>query len=243
MSVTHEDYVREQLRRIGRDQLYRELVGDGFAKDWERPKDPFNPDIPIAINAEEKAFLSADLKQAKKQDPRASLRSIALPRMLAVPDIGEWMEAITGKLEELEDTVAREEEIREEAKRIEVFLAKRLKKEERTIYQQDLFDLERRLAKLTKVDAHRTLRLASKVSPGERAALSYRAHQLHLTLSDYLRRMIFGYLPGGPEDNHLTLKQKRHFYISIELIFENGWKEPPGFEGMCPNCRFPLGDK
>ena len=86
-----------------------------------------------------------------------------------------------------------------------------------------------------RVSKSRKYRLTGRVTTNEVNTIRWRAARLSLTVSDYMRFLLFDYMPFSGEDGHLSTDSRKKFYISIIDVARNGWGEPPQVED-CHDC-------
>lgn len=91
------------------------------------------------------------------------------------------------------------------------------------------------LVELGRPTIRRSSRMSGRLTFNEANLIRWRAGRLTITVADYMRFLIFGYLPFSENDRHLSIDSRRRFYVAILDVIQNGWGNPPKVE-ECPNC-------
>ena len=102
-------------------------------------------------------------------------------------------------------------------------------------YKTQLDECEQKLNSLKKQNRKRGYRVSTRVTYEEANTIRWRAARLSITVPDYMRYVIFGYLPFTDADYNLSLEARKRFYVSIIDVYKNGWGEIPEVN-ECPNC-------
>lgn len=89
----------------------------------------------------------------------------------------------------------------------------------------------------------RVIRITSRLTAYESTLLQWRASCLHLSLSDYIRKMVFELAPGQGEDHMARISRtgsphdRKSFYEAVISISNNGGQFPPNSSGFfCKAC-------
>lgn len=221
------------LREIHQEDLL-ELFKNGYAPQYRAPErvkeSSLDHQISITISQEEKDFIQKELQSIRKSGPSTSLSSYIRSKATSEIDIEAWYEkSIKGLLEFSKPEW--------DPKYIQTERIKYIKKlddvdendvEENFYINKKLEELEARLGKTKKQAFSRKFRTAGRVTYDEANKIRWRAARLTLTVADYIRFLVFDYIPYTNEkDTHLSLEARKRFYIAIADVKKNGWGEPP----------------
>ena len=94
---------------------------------------------------------------------------------------------------------------------------------------------EQKINSLKKQNRKRGYRVSTRVTMKKQTLLDGELLELSITVPDYMRYVIFGYLPFTDADYNLSLEARKRFYVSIIDVYKNGWGEIPEVN-ECPNC-------
>lgn len=206
-------------------------------KPIKQKKVALDQQVSIAITTEEKEILLAEMAEIKKTGGKVTLSSVMRSRVMVDIDLIEWRGRASEGLKELNGPNWNKRAITRE-------LEKYMKSydnlplddmESRKIHTYKIADCNRKLKQLEKPNIKRSYKLKGRVTFNEANIIRWRAGRLNITVADYMRFMIFGYLPFSKDDKTLSVETRKRFYISILDVAHNGWGEPPQSES-CPNC-------
>lgn len=222
---------RRILRDIQQDDLL-ELFKKGYTPQYrapERAKDSsLDHQISITISEEEKKIIQKELAQIKRLGPASSLSSLIRSKSISEIDIEEWNLTATKGLLEFTKPEWDPKNIQQEKNKILKSLDNSEDEEEIDYLKNRLEEANRKLAKTKKQSFSRGYRIAGRVTYDEANLIRWRAARLTLTVADYIRFLLFGYLPyTDNHDDHLSLDARKRFYIAIADVKKNGWGSPP----------------
>lgn len=127
--------------------------------------------------------------------------------------------------------------------RTEMRRAQRLSDEQGYLAAKALYDESRDEAlALTQKPVRRTARLVTRLSYEDRELIAFRSNQLGITISDYVRLLVYGYNPGD-SDWHMSEKARIAFYHNIIRLAQNGGFPIQEKRYACPRCREVLPDQ
>lgn len=220
------------LREIGQDELL-DLFKKGYTPQFKnanpvRPIDSLDQQISITISEEEKEYISKELLEIRKSGPGASLSSFIRSRALIDIDLEEWNKAAIKAIKEISSKDWDPNELKKEKRVIIHQLDNEETGSENMFFlQKKLDDINMKMDRLVKQQAKRKFRVAGRVTYNEANLIRFRAARLSLTVADYIRFCIFGYLPFSQNDKYMSLDSRKRFYVSILDIHSNGWGTPP----------------
>lgn len=227
------------LHEIKQDDLI-----DLFKKNFKTPyaplkqkKSALDQSIAIAITTDEKDILTNELKAIKKQGGRVTLSSVMRHRVLVDIDLIEWKEQAIKGLKELNGPNWNKSTIiRNRNKYTKTLDDLPLDDDEsRLLFISKINECNRQLLMLEKPKIKRSYRLRGRLTFTEANLIRWRAARLNLSIADYMRFLIFGYVPFSDNDKTLSVESRKRFYISVLDVAVNGWGNPPQMES-CPNC-------
>ena len=187
------------------------------------------------------------MNEIRKVANKTSLASFIRSRSLATFDIAEWYQQAIEGLEELSSESWNPKNLQNERKRFIKLLddledsEDDSRDEDMLYYKTQLDECEQKLNSLKKQNRKRGYRVSTRVTYEEANTIRWRAARLSITVPDYMRYVIFGYLPFTDADYNLSLEARKRFYVSIIDVYKNGWGEIPEVN-ECPNCARYLDD-
>jgi hypothetical protein len=234
-SMTVKDKL-EVLEEIGRKDLV-ELFKDWKPRTSNRKKRgaPLDQRISITVTTAERIALDEELKSVKAAGEKITMSQFIRNRALGSVDINGWRAIASDALTELEDTAKNQVEIRKRKRVLAGLIEEEDDSEQIALLEQEIGAIDKKLEKIVAQNEKRTNRLSGRMSMAESETIKWRAQQLCVSSSDYLRMMIFGLEPDSAADSHMSLDAKRRFYISIMDVSNSGWGEPPTIY-QCSQC-------
>lgn len=228
---------KEILKDIGQKELLK--IFDNFKPKYKpitRKKSPLDQQISLGISKQEKKRMSDDIKEMKTSGEKVSISSVVRSRAVGDIDIEEWRERAEFGLKELNslkwDKAAIQKKLTSFYKE---FDGLEDNEEREIVLNSEIEKHEAMLEELKRPTIRRGSRMSGRVTFNEANLIRWRAGRLTITVADYMRFLVFGYVPFTENDRHLSIKARRRFYIAILDISENGWGEPPHVE-ECENC-------
>jgi hypothetical protein len=234
-SMTVKDKL-EVLEELGRKDLV-ELFKDWKPRTSNRKKRgaPLDQRISITVTTSERIALDEELKSVKAAGEKITMSQFIRNRALGSVDINGWRAIAADAFTELEDTAKNQVEIRKRKRVLAGLIEEEDDSEQIALLEQEIGSIDKKLEKIVAQNEKRNNRLSGRMSMAESETIKWRAQQLCVSSSDYLRMMIFGLEPDSSADSHMSLDAKRRFYISIMKVANEGWGEPPTIY-QCSQC-------
>lgn len=203
-------------------------------------KAPLDQRVTVTVTTRER--ITAEM-EAKKLKGTESLAELVRNRVDASIDLNAWKNAAVESLSKIRESDA-------EKRRLRSNIEKTNRARERAMITGDVerveaLDLEKRTlteayVALGKEGEKRTARLIGRVSLADKERIIWRASKLGLTVSDFVRIMVFDQLPGE-SDQHMSNMSRKRFYESVIKVANEGWGEAPKVtSNQCPHCHKPL---
>lgn len=232
------DTRKKILKDLGQKDLLK--IFDDYKPSYkpiERKQSPLDQQISLGISKEERERIAREIKAIKNTGEGITISSFVRSRAIGDIDLAEWRERAEVGLQELnsvkwdkkaiEDNIkklhSQYDEIEEDDNETEIVVNKKVNR------------YESMLEELNRPTIRRSSRMSGRVTFNEANLIRWRAGRLTITVADYMRYMIFGYLPFTENDRHLSIVARRRFYVAIIDISNNGWGSPPVIQ-ECPNC-------
>ena len=240
LSIKEKEKILEEIHQKDLIDLFKK----GFKPQYKRvesKKTILDQQISIAIDTDEKNMIALELNEIRKVANKTSLASFIRSRSLATFDIAEWYQQAIEGLEELSSESWNPKNLQNERKRFIKLLddledsEDDSRDEDMLYYKTQLDECEQKLNSLKKQNRKRGCRVSTRVTYEEANTIRWRAARLSITVPDYMRYVIFGYLPFTDADYNLSLEARKRFYVSIIDVYKNGWGEIPEVN-ECPNC-------
>lgn len=241
LSIKEKEKILEEIHQKDLIDLFKK----GFKPQYKRvesKKTILDQQISIAIDTDEKNMIALELNEIRKVANKTSLASFIRSRSLAATfDIAEWYQQAIEGLEELSSDNWNPKNLQNERKRFIKLLddledsEDDSRDEDMLYYKTQLDECEQKLNSLKKQNRKRGYRVSTRVTYEEANTIRWRAARLSITVPDYMRYVIFGYLPFTDADYNLSLEARKRFYVSIIDVYKNGWGEIPEVN-ECPNC-------
>ena len=240
LSIKEKEKILEEIHQKDLIDLFKK----GFKPQYKRvesKKTILDQQISIAIDTDEKNMIALELNEIRKVVNKTSLASFIRSRSLATFDIAEWYQQALEGLEELSSDSWDPKFLQNERKKY-IKLLDDLedseddnRDEDMLYYKTQLDETEQKINSLKKQNRKRGYRVSTRVTYEEANTIRWRAARLSITVPDYMRYVIFGYLPFTDADYNLSLEARKRFYVSIIDVYKNGWGEIPEVN-ECPNC-------
>ena len=240
LSIKEKEKILEEIHQKDLIDLFKK----GFKPQYKRvesKKTILDQQISIAIDTDEKNMIALELNEIRKVANKTSLASFIRSRSLATFDIAEWYQQALEGLEELSSDSWDPKFLQNERKKY-IKLLDDLedseddnRDEDMLYYKTQLDETEQKINSLKKQNRKRGYRVSTRVTYEEANTIRRRAARLSITVPDYMRYVIFGYLPFTDADYNLSLEARKRFYVSIIDVYKNGWGEIPEVN-ECPNC-------
>ena len=240
LSIKEKEKILEEIHQKDLIDLFKK----GFKPQYKRvesKKTILDQQISIAIDTDEKNMIALELNEIRKVANKTSLASFIRSRSLATFDIAEWYQQALEGLEELSSDSWNPKTLQNERKQY-IKLLEDLedseddsRDEDMLFYKTRLDETEQKINSLKKQNRKRGYRVSTRVTYEEANTIRWRAARLSITVPDYMRYVIFGYLPFTDADYNLSLEARKRFYVSIIDVYKNGWGEIPEVN-ECPNC-------
>lgn len=201
---------------------------------------PLDQRVTVTVTLKERVL--ADI-EAKKIEGGGSLAELVRNRTDSSIDIAAWKDAAIVALSKLQEDESRKRELRS-------MIDKKNREKERALMRQEVEKipaieeekqaLTQEYTSLGKDTQKRSARLIGRVSLADRERIIWRASKLNLTVSDFVRIMVFDLLPGE-NDRHMSSMSRKKFYEAVLIIARDGWgEEPKVTHDSCPHCHKPL---
>ena len=240
LSIKEKEKILEEIHQKDLIDLFKK----GFKPQYKRvesKKTILDQQISIAIDTDEKNMIALELNEIRKVANKTSLASFIRSRSLATFDIAEWYQQALEGLEELSSDSWNPKTLQNERKQYIKLLddledsEDDSRDEDILFYKTRLDETEQKINSLKKQNRKRGYRVSTRVTYEEANTIRWRAARLSITVPDYMRYVIFGYLPFTDADYNLSLEARKRFYVSIIDVYKNGWGEIPEVN-ECPNC-------
>lgn len=240
LSIKEKEKILEEIHQKDLIDLFKK----GFKPQYKRvesKKTILDQQISIAIDTDEKNMIALELNEIRKVANKTSLSSFIRSRSLATFDIAEWYQQALEGLEELSSDSWNPKTLQNERKQYIKLLddledsEDDSRDEDMLFYKTRLDETEQKINSLKKQNRKRCYRVSTRVTYEEANTIRWRAARLSITVPDYMRYVIFGYLPFTDADYNLSLEARKRFYVSIIDVYKNGWGEIPEVN-ECPNC-------
>ena len=240
LSIKEKEKILEEIHQKDLIDLFKK----GFKPQYKRvesKKTILDQQISIAIDTDEKNMIALELNEIRKVANKTSLASFIRSRSLATFDIAEWYQQALEGLEELSSDSWNPKTLQNERKQYIKLLddledsEDDSRDEDMLFYKTRLDETEQKINSLKKQNRKRGYRVSTRVTYEEANTIRWRAARLSFTVPDYMRYVIFGYLPFTDADYNLSLEARKRFYVSIIDVYKNGWGEIPEVN-ECPNC-------
>lgn len=232
------DARKEILKDLGQKELLK--IFDNYKPNYKpikQKKSPLDQQISLGISKEERKKIASEMKKIKNTGERVTISSLVRSRAIGDVDIADWREKAENGLKELNSLKWDKTQIEKNLRQLYGQYDEMEDDDEETamVLNKQIKDLEDMKNELDRPTMRRSSRMSGRVTFNEANLIRWRAGRLTITVADYMRYLIFGYLPFSEDDRHLSVKARRRFYIAVIDVAENGWGDPPAIE-ECPNC-------
>lgn len=229
---------KEILKKLGQKDLLE--IFDNYKPTYKpitRKKSPLDQQISLGISKQERENIAKEIKKIKKSGESVTISSLVRSRAVGEIDLEEWRERAEIGLKELNsekwDKSAIQQNLRQSYSQFDEMEDD--DDESALVLSKKIKEYEAMLEELNRPTIRRSSRMSGRVTFNEANLIRWRAGRLTVTVADYMRFLIFGYVPFTENDRHLSIDARRRFYVAILDVVKNGWGEPEEIE-ECPNC-------
>lgn len=230
---------KEKLLKALHQEDLLELFKTGFKPNYKKiePKQTvLDQQISITINAVERDIIKAELNAIAKIGDKISLSNFIRNRTSSLVDIEDWATVAKNTLVEYSSSDWDLKHLeKEKRKYIRLIDEEEENSEDFIIYNKKLKELDDKIAQIKRKTTQRKFRISTRVTYSEANVIRWRAARLSLSVADYMRMSLFGYLPNSEGDQHLTMPARKRFYVSVLDVQQNGWGDVPTIN-ECPHC-------
>lgn len=238
LSLKDKEKLLKELKQGNLIDLFKGKYKPQYKPITKNKKTPLDQLISIGITEEEKSLLKKELLEIKKHGQGISISSYVRNKALSSIDLEEWSLGALKGIHTLSSQDYNKKHL-EKKKREYVKLLNDVNEEDtesEVFYKKKLKEVEDKLKELKKVSHKRKYRLSGRVTFEEANDIRWKAARLNITIADYMRYIVFGYVPFDGNDDNLSIEARKRFYISVIDVQRNGWGEPPKITN-CPNCQ------
>lgn len=229
---------KEIIKRMGQKDLLD--IFDSYKPNYspiKQKKSPLDQQISLGISKDEKIAIAEEVRKIKNSGDRITVSSLVRTRAVSEIDIEAWRERAEKGLKDLISPKWNKEKL---TKDLRVYYAEYDDMEDddeetAVVLNKKIKEVEAMIQELERPTVRRSSRMSGRVTFNEANLIRWRAGRLTLTVADYMRFLIFGYLPFTENDRHLSIQARKRFYVSVIDVAENGWGSAPVVED-CQNC-------
>lgn len=223
---------KKQILKEAHQEDIIKLFKNGTYGGYKPPKhnaDPLDQAVTVAITSKEKDYIGNELKEIRKSGGRTTVSAFCRKRTIIDLDVISWSARATRGLKVLNGKDWNKRSLLSKKKTA----LKRLSKvayddnEGKKLYQKRIEELDTRLKLIEKPDEKRTYRVKIRFTYNEANTIRWRASRLSLTVADYIRFILFDYMPYSKDDKNMSVNYRRRFYVSIIEVGKCGWGNMP----------------
>lgn len=232
------DDKRELLKELGHESLIDELFMKGYKATYKpavNKQNPLDQQVSFSISEEEKSLISDDLADIRKVGPRISISAYIRNKIVTDIDLKDWADRAEAQLKMLEQPEFDVDYLNKQRRHLLLEMEEVEYDSELKMLNKQMKELNESMELLKKQSFKRKYRVSGRITFNEAQIIRWRAARLNLTIADYLRYLVYDYVPGGMADLNLSLQDRKRFYISILDVYKNGWGQPEELD-QCPNC-------
>lgn len=224
------------LESIGRKDLIDIFKGYSRKRVAKPKAAPLDQRISVSVSSIERIDLTNTMKELMTNGSAQSVSAYIRSKAIQTIDLQEWKDIALKELARLKKT----EESKKELKSARLDIISSIEGadvdgDELYALERKLIDIDSQLKLLIAQPAKRSSRLNGRMTMKEAEIVRWRSQRLCLTVSDYLRMMLFDWAPAGVSDAHLSKESRERFYVSIVDVCDNGWGSP-GKSYSCSQC-------
>lgn len=229
---------KQIIKNLGQQDLLE--IFDDYKPSYKpitRKKSPLDQQISLGISSKEREKIGDEIKSIKSSGESVTISSLVRSRAVGTIDLEEWKEHAEKGLRELNSLKWDKVELEKQLRQFHLQFDEMDDDDDETRYvlNKNIYRHEAMLEELARPTIRRSARMSGRVTFNEANLIRWRAGRLTITVADYMRFIIFGYLPFSENDRHLSIKARRRFYVAIIDVVRNGWGEAEEIED-CPNC-------
>lgn len=218
----------EFLNSLGRPDLVDIFKDYKSKKVRSKPKTaPLDQRVAISVTPMERIHLTKELKEIERKSGQISISQYIRNKATRQIDLQEWREIAEKELDNLQELEKDEKSLRKQrVDLIKEIETTEIEDDELFFKEKEIIDIDSKLNKLIAKGERRSNRLNGRMTMQEAELVRWRSEQLFLTVSDYLRIILFDLTPASIGDAHLGLDARKRFYASIIRVAIEGWGAP-----------------
>lgn len=216
------------LNGLGRPDLVAIFKDYRSKKVRSKPKTaPLDQRVAISVTPLERVRLTNELKEIERKSGQISISQYIRNKATRSIDIQNWREIAEAELDNIAEIEKNQKELRKLRNDLIVEIAdNEFEGEELFMRERSIVDIDTKLSKLIARGEKRSNRLNGRMTMQEAELVRWRAEQLFISVSDYLRIVLFDFTPASSGDSHMGLDARKRFYASIIRVAIEGWGKP-----------------
>lgn len=225
------------LKELGRPDLVEIFKDYRSKRSRSKPKSaPLDQRVAISITPLERIRLTKELAEIKAKSGQISISQYIRNKATKSIDIQDWREKAEAELDRLSVLESSQKDLRKRRADLILSISEGdFEGEDLFMREREIVSIDTDLAKLIAKGERRSNRLNGRMTMKEAEVVRWRAEQLFISVSDYLRIVLFDFFPGSAGDSHMGLEARKRFYASIIRISMEGWGSPPNIY-ECGQC-------
>lgn len=224
------------LESIGRKDLIDVFKGYTQKKVSKPKAAPIDQRVAISVTSLERIELTNTMKELMSSGNKQSVSAYIRSKAIQTIDLQEWRQAAIDQLSKLKNIEESKKELKKQrSELIRIIEGQDLDDDDLYMKEKQLIDIDNDLKLLVGQSTKRSSRLNGRMTMREAEVVRWRSQRLCLSVSDYLRMMLFDFKPGGLGDCHLSKEARERFYVSIIDVCDNGWGTPENSYN-CSQC-------
>lgn len=196
---------------------------------------PLSVAIPISITKDERAKITKELEETRNSGEKITASSFIRKKATSEIDLVLWTERAREGLRELSNPKYNKPALLKSKKKLFLKIEKAEDRETELMLKKRLKDIDNHLEALSKPTAKKDFKLSTRTTFEEANFIRWRAAKLNLSTAEYVRLVLFDYLPFSEADSHMSLDARKRFYLSILAVSNKGWGTHPNAEN-CSGC-------
>ena len=206
-----------------------------------RPSAPLDQRVSLLVTDRERMSFLHELESTNGAGTKMSASALVRSKALSSIDIHQWREIADGALKELNEIIDSKNALNREKRGLQSEIDNSDDEEDIGLAEERVSEINHMLSRLIAGGEKRRVRLAGRLSTPEAEIIKWRSARLYISISDYLRFLVFDNLPNSAADAHMGVDARRRFYVSIIDVADNGWGESPHMVS-CSQCNNYLGE-
>lgn len=225
----------EAKKAILKDLGYTDIVSEfqNRFKDYKPVTHVLDQRVALTLSEKEKKDLMNQIMYLRSKNQKTNVSGFIRNNVLESPDIIDWADKAKQQLLFYKENTLKD--LKLEKNKLLAQLDDAEDDESTFFLEKSIKEIDKKINKFKKKKSDRKYMISFLLTFDEARLIKWRAYRFNMTISDYVRYLVFGYCPGDETDLYMAKQTREQFYLSTLEVKKNGIGEPPEIK-QCNNC-------